>query len=324
MVLAMIFCKIRRFPFLVILKAKKVTRISPLFNVLKSHLHGLMPKFAAMKNTIQPSEIKLIVSDMDGTLLNSKHEVSPQFFRAYHHLQEKGIQFAVASGRQYYSLKERLEPIEDEVIYIAENGAIVMYKGEEKYLVPMSTDIVHEIIKEVRALGDKYLVLCGREQAYIEKNDPEFMEHFLNHYEKYELVDDLLKVKDDVFLKLTICDLKGAEENSLPHIEHFGEDLQVKLSGKIWIDFNDKEAQKGNALKALQQHLGIAKEETIVFGDYLNDLELFEHAGRSYAMQNAHDDVKAIATHHTGSNDQLGVETVLEELLESMKSTTDK
>lgn len=261
---------------------------------------------------------------MDGTLLNNKHEVSPQFYKAYQKLKQHGIRFAVASGRQYYSLMERMEPIKDELIYIAENGAIVMHKGEEKHLVPMNIDIVHQIIKEVRELGNKYLVLCGREQAYIEKDDPEFMEPFLNHYEKYKVVDDLLKVEDDVILKLTICDLTGAEENSLPHIEHFKDDLQVKLSGKIWIDFNDKEAQKGNALKALQKHLGISKEETIAFGDYLNDLELFEHAGRSYAMENAHEEVKAIATHHAGSNNELGVEKVLEELLECMSSPAEK
>ena len=270
------------------------------------------------------SKIKLIVSDMDGTLLNSKHEVSPEFYEAYKKLKQRGIKFAVASGRQYYSLRERLEPIKDDLFYIAENGAIAMYKGEEKHLVPMNMGIVHQIIREVRELDNKYLVLCGREQAYIEKDDPEFMKPFLDHYEKYKVVNDLLKVEDDVILKLTICDLKGAEENSLPHVAHFKNDLQVKLSGKIWIDFNDKQAQKGNALKALQEKLGISKEETIAFGDYLNDLELFEHAGRSYAMENAHDEVKAIATHHAGSNDELGVEKVLEELLETMSATAEK
>lgn len=267
-------------------------------------------------------KIKLIVSDMDGTLLNSKHEVSPQFFSAFKKLKEKGIKFAVASGRQYYSLRERMDPVKDEMIYIAENGAIVMDDGAVKHLVPMDIDLVHQIIKEVRELDNKYLILCGKKQAYIEKNDPRFMKPFLNHYEKYQVVDDLLKVTNDVILKVTICDLVGAEENSLPHVEHFKKDLQVKLSGEIWIDFNHKEAQKGNALKALQKNLGISKEETIAFGDYLNDLELFEHAGRSYAMQNAHEKVKAIATHHIGSNDDLGVEKVLEEILGCMQAAT--
>ncbi|NJW53304.1 HAD family hydrolase [Salinimicrobium oceani] len=261
------------------------------------------------------SKIKLIISDMDGTLLNSRHEVSSRFFKAFQQLKQNNIQFAVASGRQYYSLRERMEPVKEEMIYIAENGAIVIQDGEEQHLVPMKMELVEQLIKEVRELGNKYLILCGRKQAYIENDAPEFMEPFLNHYEKYLLVDDLLAVKDDVILKVTICDLQGAEENSLPHVEHFKKELQVKLSGEIWIDFNDLEAQKGNALKALQKKLGITKEETMAFGDYLNDLELFEHAAIGFAVENAHAEVKQAAEYTTSSNDNFGVEVILEDLL---------
>ncbi|MDX1603558.1 MAG: HAD family hydrolase [Salinimicrobium sediminis] len=264
------------------------------------------------------SKIKLIVTDMDGTLLNSDHEVSQRFFEAFRKLRNRGIKLAVASGRQYYSLRERMEPVKDEMIYIAENGAIVIDRGEEKHLVPMDIRIVHQIIKEVRELENKYLILCGRKQAYIESTAPEFMKPFLDHYEKYKVVKDLLQVKDDIFLKVTICDLRGAEKNSMPYVEHFKKELQVKLSGEIWIDFNDKKAQKGNALKALQENLGITKEETMAFGDYLNDLELFEHAGIGYAVENAHEEVKKVAAHVTKSNDEFGVEMILEEVLEKI------
>ncbi|NJX17523.1 HAD family hydrolase, partial [Tamlana crocina] len=84
------------------------------------------------------------------------------------------------------------------------------------------------------------------------------------------------------------------------------------------IDFNDKKAQKGNALEALQKSLGISKEETMAFGDYLNDLELFSHAAIGYAVENAHAEVKKIAAHTTKSNDDFGVEVILEELLEKI------
>lgn len=270
------------------------------------------------KRCMDYSKIKLIVTDMDGTLLNSNHEVSQRFFEAFRKLRNRGIKLAVASGRQYYSLRERMEPVKDEMIYIAENGAIVIDRGEEKHLVPMDIRIVHQIIKEVRELENKYLILCGRKQAYIESTAPEFMKPFLDHYEKYKVVEDLLQVKDDIFLKVTICDLRGAEKNSMPYVEHFKKELQVKLSGEIWIDFNDKKAQKGNALKALQENLGITKEETMAFGDYLNDLELFEHAGIGYAVENAHEEVKKVAAHVTKSNDEFGVEMILEEVLEKI------
>lgn len=229
---------------------------------------------------------------------------------------EKGILFVVASGRQYYSLMERMAPIKNELTYIAENGAIVMEKGEQVFIRPMEPEMVHRVIKKVRELGDKYIVLCGKKQAYIESTDPEFMEPFLDHYEKYLVVNDLMEVKDDVFLKLTICDLSGAEENSLPYVQDFKDGLQVKLSGKIWIDFTHREAQKGNALKALQDIHGIEKENTMVFGDYLNDMELFDRATYSYAVDNAHSEVKKAAKYQTKNNNEKGVETILRKLLD--------
>ena len=261
------------------------------------------------------SKIKLIVSDMDGTLLNSKHEVSPQFLSLFPKLREKNILFAVASGRQYYSLLERMDSIKEDLIYIAENGAIVMEGQEQKYIRPIEKEIAEKLIKAVKQLDGKYLIVCGRKQAYIENTAPEFMKPFLEHYEKYEVVEDLSKIENDVILKMTICDLKGAEENSLPHVEHFENDLQVKLSGKIWIDFNAKGAQKGNALKVVQEQHNISKEETMAFGDYLNDIELFEHAGIGFAMENAHPKVKKAAEFTTKSNEENGVEAVLEKLL---------
>ena len=190
---------------------------------------------------------------MDGTLLNSQHQVSDRFFGVFQQLKAKNIRFAVASGRQYYSLKERMEPIEKDLVFIAENGAIVMEREEQLFIQPMDRKKVLEVIDEVRSLNNKYLILCGKKQAYIESTDPQFMKPFLDHYEKYKVVEDVSKIEEDEILKLTVCDISGAEENTFPHVKKFQDELQVKLSGKIWIDFNHKEAQKGNALKALQE-----------------------------------------------------------------------
>lgn len=68
------------------------------------------------------SKIKMVVSDMDGTLLNSNHQVSEQFFELFKELQSRDITFVAASGRQYNSIIDKLAPIKDEIIVIAENG----------------------------------------------------------------------------------------------------------------------------------------------------------------------------------------------------------
>ncbi|HET8753012.1 MAG TPA: HAD family hydrolase [Salinimicrobium sp.] len=265
------------------------------------------------------SQIKLIVTDMDGTLLNSKSEVSAEFPELLKKIHSRGIKFAVASGRQYFSLSKKLNEMKEELIFIAENGAIVMEGEEQKFIQPMNPKMAFQVINLVREIGGKHLILCGKNSAYIEDTSPEFMKPFLQHYDKYEVVDDLTQVKDDVILKLTICDLSGAEESTFPKVKKFKNELQVKLSGEIWIDFTHKDAHKGNALLEIQKMYGISAKESMAFGDFLNDLELFDHAKYSFAMANAHKEVKEKAAFLTESNDDLGVETVLKKLLEQQE-----
>lgn len=267
------------------------------------------------------SKIKLIVTDMDGTLLNSKGEIDREFYPLLEKIRNQDIIFAVASGRQYYSLLEKLHTVQEGLVFIAENGAIIMENGEQKHMQPIRREKALEVMNKVKEIGGKYLILCGRKSAYIEETDPQFMDPFLRHYEKYEVVNDLTKVEDDDILKITICDLTGAESNSYPHVEYLKDDFQVKLSGEIWIDFTHKEAQKGNALKKVQEIKNITPEETISFGDYLNDIELFDHSAYSFAMGNAHQEVKAAAKYSAKTNDESGVLVVLEELLKGREKT---
>lgn len=252
---------------------------------------------------------------MDGTLLNTKGELSEAFPDIFHQLRANNIKFAVASGRQYYSLIKKFRPVLDDMIFIAENGAIVMEKDEEKYATPMDREMALEIIRLAKSIGDKYVILCGKKAAYIEETAPEFMDPFIQHYDKYEVVEDLTKVDDDEILKVTICDLSGAEQNSMPHVKHLQKDLQVKLSGEIWIDFTHRDAQKGNALEKVQELYGVTPEQTMVFGDYFNDIEMFGRASFSFAMENAHEQVKPHAKYLTTSNAEGGVEKILNQVL---------
>lgn len=265
------------------------------------------------------SEIKLVVTDMDGTLLNSKGDVSPEFYSLFKKLRKENILFAIASGRQYYSLTDKLKDIKDELIFIAENGAIVIENEKQLHIQPMLPEMAHNLIRKVKEIGGKHLILSGPNIAYIEGTNPEFLKEVSKHYKKYEVVDDLTKVKLDQYLKITICDLTGAEENTYPFVKDLKDNFQVKLSGKIWIDFTHKLAEKGNALKKVQEIKGIAPEDTMTFGDYFNDIELFDHSKYSFAMENAHQEVKKAANYETKSNDENGVEFVLESLLKDLK-----
>ena len=79
-----------------------------------------------------------------------------------------------------------------------------------------------------------------------------------------------------------------------------------------------KKPARGNALREVQKLLNITKEETMVFGDYHNDIEMMQEADFSFAMKNAHKDIKELANYETESNDNFGVETILEKLIASL------
>ena len=264
------------------------------------------------------SKIKLVAADMDGTLLNAKHELSPGFFPLFEQMKARGILFAAASGRQFWNLLNRFESIQDDVIFIAENGSYVVYKGQDLLVQAMEPDVTREQISTAREIPGIHTILCGKKRAYVESEVPAFIDNVKMYYDRYEVVDDLMKVEDDQFLKIAICDLAGSEANSYPFFKQKKDQLQVKVSGHIWLDISHQLANKGRAIQVLQQKYNISADETMVFGDYLNDLEMMHQASFSYAMENAHADIKNAARFITKSNEAHGVTMVLEEMLKEM------
>lgn len=252
---------------------------------------------------------------MDGTLLNTKGEVSAEFFQLYKQLKNLGVHFVAASGRQYFSMIDKLEPIKNDIIIIAENGGIAKRQEEELLTQTLPIAHVHELIKKLRKIDDAYIVLCGKKQAYVESKREDFLNYFSEYYLAYEQVEDLLQVTDDEFLKIAVYSFNGSEETTYPHFQKVENDIKVKVSGKNWLDLSHTDAHKGNALGIVQKILHISEDETMVFGDYNNDLEMMSMGHFSYAMKNAHPNVIENARYMTEDNDNLGVERILRELV---------
>lgn len=258
--------------------------------------------------------IKLIATDMDGTLLKSNNEIQDGFYDVFHKLKEKDIIFAAASGRQYYNLLERFKGLDNNMMFIAENGTFVVYRGEELIVNSLDKEIALELIKVGRTIENSYIILCGKNSAYIESRDKRLIKQTEKYYARYEVVEDLTKVEDDI-LKVTICDFSGSEGNSNKYFDDYRDKAQICVSGEIWLDMMAKGVNKGLAIKKIQEKLGIKHEETMVFGDYLNDLEMMGSAYHSYAMDNAHDDLKKVARFIAKSNDECGVVQAIKESL---------
>ena len=250
--------------------------------------------------------IKFIATDMDGTLLNSNNEIHADFYPMFQSLKEKDIIFAAASGRQYYNLLERFKDIKDDMMFIAENGTFVVYKGKELIVNSLEKNIAKELIEIGRTIPNSYVILCGKNSAYIESHNERLIKQTSKYYERYKIVENLTSIDDDI-LKVTICDFNGSENNSNNYFDEYRDKVQITVSGEIWLDMVAKGINKGVAINEIQNLLNIDYKETMVFGDYLNDLEMMSSAYHSYAMANAHDTLKKAARFIAKSNDENGV-----------------
>lgn len=260
--------------------------------------------------------VKLVVCDMDGTLLDSRHEVSSEFFELFARLRAAGIHFAAASGRQYASIVDKLAGVRDDITVIAENGAVVREGAETLMVTPIGRAEVERTLTAVRGHADIHAVVCTPDEAYTSDRSPRFIGYMREFYASHVAMSDPLDYEGQA-VKVALYHAESSERHVYPAVRALEDTLKVKVSGRHWVDVSSPEAHKGRAVRELQQRLGVGPEETMAFGDYLNDLEMLALARHSYAMANAHPQVVAAARHGTASNDEGGVERVLRRLLES-------
>ncbi|WP_218846984.1 HAD family hydrolase [Winogradskyella forsetii] len=265
---------------------------------------------------IDLSKVKLVVSDLDGALLNTNNEVSPRFFKQFEKLKQRNIHFVATSGRQFQSIIDKLYSIKDCISIIGENGGIIQHNNRVKVLLELTRTDVTRCVDVLRTIPECFIVLCGIKAAYIESSHNKFLSHLKNYYSVIKSVEDLNELYDDKFLKIAVYHFNSSEELVFPYLDFLKDRYQVIVSGQHWLDISHIKANKSYALKIIQEQRGISKEETLVFGDYNNDLEMLELAQFSYAMANAHPNVRDIASYITKSNSEEGVEHIIDKLLQ--------
>ena len=294
------------------------------------------------------AQIRLVAVDMDGTLLDDEKNFPPGLDELIDQLEEHGIVFVPASGRQIWTLINMF-PERVGMTFIGENGAIVMRDGEEISSSPLDLGTVRRCVELVRhhvrqggfftarpdvqdgkaqkveaAQWDAGLVVCGKKSAYIERSDEPFLHTMLPYFARHQVVEDLLEVLDeiecgeldDAIIKLTLCcagDVKPLAERTLGR---FKQSHQFAISGDHWADLQMRGVDKGQAVSELQKYLGVSPAQTAVFGDAGNDLGMMSRAEFSFAMANASPDILAAARFVAPSNNEAGVVCVLNSFLE--------
>jgi hypothetical protein len=268
-----------------------------------SHPHDL----AELARLSPRPDIRLIATDMDGTLVDDAKQIHDELWPLIDELHARGIAFCPASGRQYYNLVQEFEGVADELVFIAENGTYVVAHGREISSDCLALEVAQQVVSRVRGIPEAGAVLCGKRSAYVERRESRFVEHVAAYYARLKVVDDLLEVTDDDVLKVAIYDLGSAERNTAPRLADLAGSHQVVVSGAHWVDVLSPTANKGRAVRQVQQALGITPDQTMVFGDFLNDLEMMDAATYSFAMANAHPRLKERAGWIAPTNNANGV-----------------
>ena len=205
--------------------------------------------------------IKLIASDIDGTLLVEGHDkLNPELFDVIMKLKEKGILFAAASGRQYHSVQRLFEPIANDMIFVCENGSYVICRGYEMSSTVLNRQDAVELIRYIRTLEGCCLTASTRGAMYVEDGDEGFLRLLKEGYHNdIRHVKDVLAEDIDI-IKISIYREGGIRGIAPKIIDLWKERFNTVVAGEPWIDFMDYQADKGNALKTIQNILQIRKE----------------------------------------------------------------
>ena len=263
--------------------------------------------------------VKIIATDMDGTLLDSKKRLPKDFGYVLEKLDEKNVRFIVASGRQYYNLRKQFEGYNQDLIYISENGSMVFDKGEIVYLSEISAEKLIKPVEIERKIKGASIILCGEKSAYTENKGEFFTKHADMYYERLEVVDDVLDIVregNDRICKIALFHDENSEKYLSKEFSEVEDEFLISVSGELWMDFMNIGVNKGTAIERIQEAYDITYDETMAFGDYLNDYEMMQSCKYSYAMANAHPKLKEISNYQAKSNDEDGVMEVIKEYFE--------
>ncbi|GAE34746.1 Cof-type HAD-IIB family hydrolase [Halalkalibacter akibai] len=284
--------------------------------------------------------MKLIATDLDGTLLNEKSEVSSKNILAIRKAQESGIEVVIATGRSYEAAKKPLMEAGLSCPIICVNGSLVYLKsGEIIRTIPLDKESCRKI-----------QLACESEHMYFEiytsnggysVNRDKFIHVLINmmksHFPNVEtdvlkeriqqrFQDEKIQATDDfdvIFNNPNIDVYKflafSLEDVTLHRVREQlkdEQDLAITSSGHLNLEINHRDANKGAALSFYANRLGIELEDVMALGDNFNDYSMLEIAGFSVAMENADPAIKELCDFTTKKNSEHGVAFAIEKVLE--------
>ncbi|WP_294616599.1 Cof-type HAD-IIB family hydrolase [uncultured Bacteroides sp.] len=263
-------------------------------------------------------DYRLLVLDLDGTLTNSKKEISPRNLRTLLRLQQSGIRLVLASGRPTYGIA----PLAEQLQMKEHNGYILSYNGGE--IIDWSTgELLYKNLLPDDVLPVLYQAAADHKQAIL-TYDNEFIltEHPDDPYVVKEAFLNKMQIRrtdnflQDAPLPLPKCLIVGEPEQLVQTEAELSLRLQNRISvyrsEPYFLELVPLGIDKARSLAVLLEKSGIAREEMVAMGDGYNDLSMIEYAGLGIAMGNAQVTVKAAADYIAPTNDEDGVAVAVE------------
>lgn len=284
--------------------------------------------------------IKLIASDMDGTLLNEKHKIDKETVVAIQKAEEAGIVFAISTGREYDTVESLLKENNIKCQCVLMNGA--EYRDEEGNILEdinieqkVAIKIIHILQDEkvsARIFTNKGIYTTDTEEEALKEMayrtlsfNPEFTQEEALEFAKVQpyftqlnYISDLNEfLSDDIEIRKFVAFHNNIELiNKMKKIIGEIKGIAVSSSFKDNIEITDITAQKGIILAKVAEKMGFKRDEVLVLGDSFNDYSMFTEFTESVAMGNAIPEIKKIAKYITDTNSNLGVAKAIYRVLE--------
>ncbi|MGL4534574.1 MAG: Cof-type HAD-IIB family hydrolase [Fusobacteriaceae bacterium] len=261
-------------------------------------------------------KIKLIASDIDGTLLRSDRTISEATKNYIQEFKQSGGKFILATGRAYFGVKKILDILNYEGVIITYNGAKIINTKTDEILhyTPVNENVTKKMIELARINGI-HLNLYQNEEWYVEDSAREEGINYASLVEK-----DPIEKNFDSFIDYNMTKILFIAENEkLKELEkiikkQIGEEVHITYSKKTFLEVLDKKVNKGDALKLVLDSYSILPEECAAFGDELNDKEMLKLVKYGVAMENSNPELKEQVQFITLKNDEDGIIEFLKNL----------
>ena len=267
-------------------------------------------------------EIKIIATDMDGTLLDPRGQLDlPRLEKIIDQLDRRGVRFVIATGNEIHRMRQLLGHLAERVVLVVANGARIFEHNELLQAQTWDDDMVDKALAyfKGRECQNQFVVTAVnggfvKEGTVFTELDkfmtPEMIEKL---YQRMNFVDEFDSSLFGGVLKMSMVVGEERSESVLQEINDlFDGRVRAVSSGYGCIDILQDGIHKAWGLEELLKRWNLKSEQIMAFGDSENDIEMLEMAGISYAMENAEERVKEIATEVAPANSQAGVYQVLE------------